>query len=143
MIDANNTNLASRIVADSNRLTADSAILRNLIDANNTNDKGLVSHDRQQRKDAFYLYKANWNKQAKTVHLCSKDFTEREESLCDVVVFTTAPSAKLYVNGKLVGQQKTDAYATCSWYGIHLQQGENHVEVRTAHGNDSALWVVK
>lgn len=112
-------------------------------DTNNLNDKGLVSHDRQQRKDAFYLYKANWNKQAKTVHLCSKDFTEREESLCDVVVFTTAPSAKLYVNGKLVGQQKTDAYATCTWNDVHLQQGENHVEVRTAQGNDSALWIVK
>ena len=25
------------------------------------NDKGLVTHDRKVKKDAFYFYKANWN----------------------------------------------------------------------------------
>ncbi len=112
-------------------------------DTNNLNDKGLVSHDRQRRKDAFYAYKANWNKAEKTVHLCSKEYIQRKEKVTDVIVFTTAPSVKLYVNGKLIGTQKTDAYATVQWKNISLQPGENHVEVRTAHGNDSAVWTLE
>ena len=112
-------------------------------DTNNMNDKGLVSHDRKVRKDAFYAYKAYWNKNEKTVHLCSKDYTQRKEALCDIIVFTTAPSVKLYINGKLVGTQKTDAFATAQWRDFTLQKGENRVEVRTAHGNDSATWIVE
>ena len=71
-------------------------------DTPHENDKGLVTMDRKIRKDAFFLYKANWNKNEKTVHLCSKRFTDRKEDITDVVVFTTAPSAKLFINGKQV-----------------------------------------
>ena len=112
-------------------------------DTNNLNDKGLVSHDRTRRKDAFYCYKANWNKQEPTVHLCSKDFTQRKEDVTDIIVFTTAPSAKLFVNGKQIGSCKTDAYATCEWKNVKLQKGVNRIEIRTAQGNDSAEWTVE
>ena len=112
-------------------------------DTNNQNDKGLVTRDRRERKDAFYFYKANWNKQASTVHLCSKRYTEREEDTTDVIVFTTAPSARLYVNGKLVGSARTDAYATVRWPDVRLAKGRNEVLVRTPFGNDSAVWTVK
>lgn len=111
-------------------------------DTNNINDKGLVTHNRQIRKDAFYLYKANWNKAEKTVHLCSKRYVDRKEDVTDIIVFTTAPNVKLYINGKLVGSQKTDAYATVVWENVKLNKGVNQVEVRTAHGNDSATWNV-
>jgi len=106
------------------------------------NDKGLVTRDRKTRKDAFYFYKANWNKSVNTVHLCSKRYVEREENLTDVIVFTTAPSAKLYVNGKLVGNQKTDQYATIIWKDVNLSDGKNEVVVKTAQGEDSAIWNV-
>lgn len=33
------------------------------------NDKGLVTFDRKVRKDAFYFYKANWNKQEPMIYL--------------------------------------------------------------------------
>ena len=112
-------------------------------DTNNLNNKGLVTHDRQTRKDAFYFYKANWNKAAQTVHLCSKRYTDREEDTTDVIVFTTAPSAKLYINGKQVGSAKTDAYATICWPNVKLNKGENKVVVKTAHGEDSTVWNVK
>ena len=112
-------------------------------DVNNLNNKGLITHDRQAKKDAFFFYKANWNKAAQTVHLCSKRYTDREEDTTDVIVFTTAPSAKLYVNGKLVGNAKTDAYATVCWPDVKLAKGRNDVVVKTAHGEDSAVWTVK
>ena len=112
-------------------------------DTDNQNDKGLVTRDRKTRKDAFYFYKANWNKAVSTIHLCSKNYTEREEDTTEIVVFSTAPSVKLYLNGKLVGTQKTDAYATVRWPGVKLQSGENTVVVKSAAGEDSATWTVK
>ena len=111
-------------------------------DTRGQNDKGLVTRDRQTRKDAFYFYKANWNKAVNTVHLCSKRYVDRVESLTDVIVFTTAPSAKLYINGKLVGNQKTDEYATIIWKDVALADGANEVVVRTAYGDDSVVWNV-
>lgn len=111
-------------------------------DTNNLNDKGLVSHDRKIRKDAFYLYKANWNKSESTVHICSKRYTDRKEDLTDVIVFTTAPSARLYVNGKLIGAKRVDGYATVVWPDVQLKKGINQIEVRTAAGNDSCEWNV-
>ena len=107
------------------------------------NDKGLVTYDRKTRKDAFYLYKANWNKTEKTTHLCSKRYTERKENITDIIVFTTAPSAKLFINGKQVGTMNTDTYATVVWKNVKLSPGKNLVEIKTADGNDSAEWTVK
>lgn len=112
-------------------------------DTAHLNTKGLVTFDRKHRKDSFYLYKANWNKKEKTTHLCSKGYTERKENLTDIIAFTTDPSASLYINGKLVGKMRTDQYATVIWRNIMLNPGENHVEIKTANGNDSADWYVK
>lgn len=113
-------------------------------DTNNQNDKGLVTRDRQTRKDAFYFYKANWNKDAKTVHLCSKNYTERKEDTTDVIVFTTAPSAKLYVNGKQIGgTARPDAFKTVCWPSVKLAKGENKVVVKTPQGEDAATWMVE
>jgi beta-galactosidase len=107
------------------------------------NDKGLVTYDRKHRKDAFYLYKANWNKKEKTTHLCSKGYTERKEDVTDIVVFTTAPTAKLLINGKPVGTLKADSYATVIWKNVKLAPGKNVVEIITVDGNDSAVWNVR
>ena len=112
-------------------------------DTDNQSDKGLGTHDRKTRKDAFYFYKANWNKSEPTMHLCSKNFTEREEPVTDIVAFSTAPSVKLYINGKLAGTARTDAYATVRWEDVRLSPGENTVTVRSAAGADSAVWTVK
>lgn len=109
-------------------------------ESNNLNDKGLVSHDRKVCKDAYYLYKANWNKREHTVHLCSKDYTQRKEAKTDVVAFTTAPNATLFINGKKIGTQKTDKYATVEWKDITLSKGANKIELRTPQGNESAVW---
>jgi beta-galactosidase len=112
-------------------------------DTPNVNDKGLITYDRKHRKDAFYLYKANWNKGEKTTHLCSKEYTERKEAVTDIVAFTTAPTARLIINGKQVGKMETDKYATVAWKNIKLNPGMNHVEIITSDGSDSAEWTVK
>jgi len=112
-------------------------------DSPNQNDKGLVTIDRKVRKDAFYYYKANWNKSEPMVHLCSREYTDRSEDVTDIIVFTTAPDATLYLNGKKISKIKADAYATVEWPGVRLEKGDNTVRVVTSHGEETAVWTVR
>ncbi|MBP6068447.1 MAG: glycoside hydrolase family 2 protein [Bacteroides sp.] len=93
------------------------------------NDKGLVTFDRKARKDAFYFYKANWNKQAPMLHLAEKRCLLRTQSEQTIMAFTTAPEVELFVNGVSQGKQQTDRFATVSWKGVRMQPGENLIRV--------------
>lgn len=95
------------------------------------NDKGLVTFDRKVKKDAFYFYKANWNKQEPMIYLAEKRCVLRTQLEQTFMAFTTAPEAELFVNGKSYGKQQTDNYATATWKGIKLQEGANAIRVTT------------
>ena len=69
------------------------------------NQKGLVTFDRMLRKDAFYLYKAAWNKKEPFVHLCGKRYINRCEEETEIKVYSNQPHVKLYVDGAFVGEQ--------------------------------------
>lgn len=69
------------------------------------NQKGLVTMDRKLRKDAFYLYKAAWNRQEPFVHLCGKRYADRAESETEIKVYSNLPEVTLFVDGKEVGTQ--------------------------------------
>lgn len=113
-------------------------------DTDGVNDKGLVTRDRQNRKDAFYFYKANWNNEEPTLHINSARYDLREDGITDVRVYTNLPSASLYVNGKLVGTKKKDKLCRIVWEGIKLNVGENLIEVKAKNGkeilSDSCCW---
>ena len=68
------------------------------------NQKGLVTIDRELRKDAFYLYKAYWSKEA-FVHLCGRRYVDRAEEVTKIKVYSNQPLVALYVDGKLVEEQ--------------------------------------
>lgn len=68
------------------------------------NQKGLVTIDRELRKDAFYLYKAYWSKEA-FVHLCGRRYVDRAEEVTKIKVYSNQPSVTLYVDGKLVEEE--------------------------------------
>ena len=70
------------------------------------NQKGLVTFDRSLRKDAFYLYKAAWNKTEPFVHLCGKRYENRCEEETEIKVYSNQPVISLYVDGSLVGTQR-------------------------------------
>lgn len=93
------------------------------------NDKGLVTFDRKIKKDAFYFYKANWNKDDKFVYLANKRNTYISTSEHTITVFTNTKGAELTVNGKSMGQQNSDKYATIVWQDIPLLKGENSIKV--------------
>lgn len=95
------------------------------------NDKGLVTFDRKVRKDAFYFYKANWNRQEPMIYLSGKRNINRTNRLQTIQAFTNRPGAELFVNGRSVGKAVTDAFATLEWKAVELQPGENEIRVVT------------
>lgn len=96
------------------------------------NDKGLVTFDRKVKKDSYYFYKANWNKQEPMIYLAEKRCKLRQQPEQTFMAFTTAPEAELFVNGVSIGKQKADTYATVVWKGVKLQEGENIIRVVTS-----------
>lgn len=64
------------------------------------NQKGLVTIDRKIKKDAFYLYKAAWNKTEKFVHLCGSRYVDRTEDVTEIKVYSNQPEVTLLVDGK-------------------------------------------
>ena len=73
------------------------------------NDKGLVQYDHRTKKDAFYFYKANWNRFEPFIHVVSSDSADivRAYSNCDAL--------QLYVNGLPIGERISDV---CVWDGV-------------------------
>ena len=70
------------------------------------NQKGLVSFDRQTRKDAFYLYKAAWNKKEPFVHLCGRRYANRCEDETEIKVYSNQSVVRLYVDDILVEERE-------------------------------------
>lgn len=104
------------------------------------NDKGLVTHDRATRKDAFYFYKANWNPEP-MVHIAGKRAIEREKADTEVMVFANVPAVELWLNGAKAGEAAPDDYRICT-FAVSLRDGENVIEARTPDGKivDACVW---
>ena len=69
------------------------------------NDKGLVTRDRQTKKDVFYLYKSLWNKDETTVHITSRRlrYFPAGEDL-RIKVYSNAKYLTLFQNGRQVAR---------------------------------------
>jgi beta-galactosidase len=100
-------------------------------DAQDINTKGLVTYDRSIRKDAFYLYKANWSKQP-TVHIVGRRYTNRAYATTDVKVYSNASSTELMLNGKSVGKLSNCPQNTCVWKDVRLAGGHNEINAQGA-----------
>lgn len=98
------------------------------------NDKGLVSFDRRTRKDAFYFYKANWNKDEPLLYLAERRCTRRTRPVQTFMAFTNQPEAELFVNGTSCGHAKTDSLGTVRWNGVRLRPGQNEIRVVSGRG---------
>ena len=64
------------------------------------NQKGLVTFDRQTKKDAFYLYKAYWNKREPFVHIAGGRYVDRTEPVTEIKVYSNQTEVTLNVDGK-------------------------------------------
>ncbi len=70
------------------------------------NQKGLVTIDRDLKKDAFYLYKAHWNTKDTFVHLCGSRFEERTGTVTEIKAYSNASSVIFSLNGEELPGQK-------------------------------------
>lgn len=66
------------------------------------NTKGLVTFDRQTRKDAFFFYKANWSVEP-VIYIAGRRYTERAYAVNDVKIYSNADTLEVSVNGTVVG----------------------------------------
>lgn len=111
------------------------------------NDKGLVTFDRKVKKDAFYYYKANWNKDDPFVYIANRRHRDRATKVTDIMVFSNLPQLELFVNGVSIGRQAPDKYATFIWNTVSLKDGENTIEVRGIQKknalSDKVVWICK
>jgi beta-galactosidase len=101
---------------------------RNEGDTPARNDKGLVTADRQIKKDAFYWYKANWSSDP-VLYITSRDDVNRPAGATDVTVYSNLDQVELIVDGASLGTvQSTDHLF--QWTGVTLAPGKNDVKVR-------------
>ena len=63
------------------------------------NHKGLVTFDRKEKKDAFYIYKAWWSEEP-FIHICGKRYHDRLEPLTEIKVYSNQNQVTLFVDGK-------------------------------------------
>lgn len=109
------------------------------------NDKGLVTQDRLTKKDAFFFYKANWNRRP-VVYITSRRATPRRASTTEVKVYSNTSSVELMVNGRSMGRVAPDAVKVARWPSVTLQSGENRIEaVGRSEGpevHDECVWTV-
>lgn len=67
---------------------------------------GLVSFDRTQRKDAFYLYRTLWNRKTPTLHIAGKSRDVRMRTSQSFTVYSSNDAPMLTVNGDTVAMHR-------------------------------------
>ncbi len=106
-------------------------------DRRGINDKGLVTYDRQTRKDAFYWYQANWSDKP-MVHITSRRLDVRRTSKVEVKAYTNAETATLLMDGVEIDTVRVEG--RIARWKINLRPGPNRIAVRTRDGSDAVVW---
>lgn len=102
------------------------------------NMKGLVTFDRQVRKDPFYWYKANWSKEP-VVYITQRRAKDRVNKVTPVTVYSNRGLPRLYVNGQeITSPRKGTTDVHYIFDDVELADGENLIEAR-AEGKEGSL----
>lgn len=109
------------------------------------NMKGLVTFDRQIKKDSYFWYKANWSKDP-VLYLTQRRNKDREKKVTTITVYSNIGTPKVYLNGQeLAGIRKgyTDVHYVID--NVTLADGTNVIKtVAMKEGKnyeDSIEWI--
>ncbi len=92
-------------------------------------DRGLVTFDRKDRKDAFWLYKALWNTSEPFVRIAGSRLDGRTDRRQTIRVYSNRPEVELFVGGRSQGRH-TGERGVFVWNDVNLRQGVNRLEAR-------------
>ena len=102
------------------------------------NDSGLVTFDRQTRKDAFYLYKANWNTEDPFVRIVGKRNNMLRSDRQTIKVYSNQEEVELFVNGKSIGK-KQGQKGIFTWNNVIIRPGDNTITALSSLYSDTAV----
>ena len=104
-------------------------------------------------KDRYYLYRSIWNRDSSTLHVLPHwTWPGREGEVTPVFVYTSYPSAELFINGKSQGRREKKTRETASkveeryrlmWDGVKYEPGELRVVAYDKNGKAAAEKVVR
>jgi len=100
-----------------------------------SSQRGVMTFDRKDHKDAYYLYRALWNKQEPTLHLSEKRRNIRQDSIQQVKFYaSTAEKPILLINQDTVA---TTEVAPCQFISdTVIMHGRNKVVVMAGEKRD-------
>lgn len=104
--------------------------------------KGMVSFDRKDQKDAYYLYRALWNKKSPTLYISEKRRNIRQDSVQTIKIYSSAKEAPvLTVNKEAV---KVNQTAPCQYVSDPvIMHGKNIVEVKAGELTDHQIITIR
>ena len=102
---------------------------------NGQNHKGLITFDREYKKDSFYAYKA-WLSDEKFVHLCGKRYIDRVEDETKVTVYSNLDEVTIYLNDKEFETKKSDLPF---FYFMIPNVGETKIRVKAGEYEDEGM----
>ncbi len=103
--------------------------------ANDRNACGLMTLDRRQKKDIYYLYRTLWNEREPTLYIAERRWRVRPAAEQQLKVYASGDDPVLLVNGDSVALTK---YAPGQFRADgKLLPGENRIEARCGALRDS------
>lgn len=99
---------------------------------------GLVTFDRNNEKDAYFLYRAMWNKKSPTLHLTDKRRNIRQDSIQQIKFYSSVKTKPtLVVNRDTV---RVREYAPCQFISDSIvMTGQNNVVLSAGELSDQQI----
>ena len=101
------------------------------------NAKGLITYDRQTKKDAFYYYKAQWSRQP-FVRIAQRRFLSRANPAITVKVYSNQEEVTLSVNGNTYTAHSLSGVFV--FENVTLQEGGNAVKASSGSCTDEIVF---
>lgn len=100
------------------------------------NRKGLVTFDRQNRKDVFYYYQAWWSEKP-MLYLCERRYEKRVEDTAVIKVYSNQKEVALIVNGECIGTLTGDK--VFRFENVKLMDGANTITAVSGNLTDTMV----
>ncbi|MFI3327795.1 MAG: glycoside hydrolase family 2 TIM barrel-domain containing protein [Rikenellaceae bacterium] len=105
--------------------------------ATGMSNNGVVAYDRAQKKDAYHLYRAQWNNDAKTLHIADKRNNLLATPTTSLIVYASddgGATPMVYINGDTLSMRRTSP-SQFKLDSVRVAQPANRVNV-VVHHND-------